>query len=74
MFSTPRPSKIYQDWDFWYENIPSGNPGTVVRECEVINKTCDDQSYIHLEITRDIAMLFRKIDLICNVCIFCIEK
>jgi hypothetical protein len=25
-FSTPRPSKIDQNCDFWYENIPSGNP------------------------------------------------
>jgi hypothetical protein len=25
-FSIPRPSKIYPNWDFWYENIPSGNP------------------------------------------------
>jgi hypothetical protein len=22
-----RPSKIYQNWDFWLENTPSGNPG-----------------------------------------------
>jgi hypothetical protein len=21
------PSKIHQNWDFWLENIPSGNPG-----------------------------------------------
>jgi hypothetical protein len=21
-----RPSKIYPNWDFWLENIPSGNP------------------------------------------------
>jgi hypothetical protein len=26
-FSLPRPSQIYQNWDFWFENIPSGNPG-----------------------------------------------
>jgi hypothetical protein len=25
-FSIPRPSKIYPNWDFWFENIPSGNP------------------------------------------------
>jgi hypothetical protein len=25
-FSTLRPSKIYPDWDFWFENKPSGNP------------------------------------------------
>jgi hypothetical protein len=24
--SIARPSKIYPDWDFWFENIPSGNP------------------------------------------------
>jgi hypothetical protein len=24
--STPRPSKMYKNWDFWYEKIPSGNP------------------------------------------------
>jgi hypothetical protein len=23
----PRPSKIYRNLDFWFENIPSGNPG-----------------------------------------------
>jgi hypothetical protein len=26
-FSIPRPSKIYPNRDFWFENIPSGNPG-----------------------------------------------
>jgi hypothetical protein len=25
--SIPRPSKIYPNWYFWHENIPSGNPG-----------------------------------------------
>jgi hypothetical protein len=24
--SIARPSKIYPNWDFWFENIPSGNP------------------------------------------------
>jgi hypothetical protein len=24
--STERPFKIYPNWDFWFENIPSGNP------------------------------------------------
>jgi hypothetical protein len=24
---TARHSKIYQNWDFWFENIPSGNRG-----------------------------------------------
>jgi hypothetical protein len=23
----PRPFKIYPNWDFWFENNPSGNPG-----------------------------------------------
>jgi hypothetical protein len=22
-----RPSKIYPNYDFWFENMPSGNPG-----------------------------------------------
>jgi predicted phosphoadenosine phosphosulfate sulfurtransferase len=26
-FSIPRLSKMYPIWDFWNENIPSGNPG-----------------------------------------------
>jgi hypothetical protein len=26
-FSIQRPSKIYPNWDFCYENQPSGNPG-----------------------------------------------
>jgi hypothetical protein len=25
-FSIARPSKIYPNWEFWYENKPSGNP------------------------------------------------
>jgi hypothetical protein len=25
--SITRPSKIYPNWDFWFENIPYGNPG-----------------------------------------------
>jgi hypothetical protein len=24
--SNLRPSKIYSNWDFWFENKPSGNP------------------------------------------------
>jgi hypothetical protein len=24
-----RPSQIYPKWDFWFENIPSGNPDYV---------------------------------------------
>jgi hypothetical protein len=26
-FSILRPSKINPNWDFWFENKPSGNPG-----------------------------------------------
>jgi hypothetical protein len=26
--SIPRPSKMYQKWGFWFENKPSGNPGS----------------------------------------------
>jgi hypothetical protein len=26
-FSNPRLSKIYPNRDFWFQNIPSGNPG-----------------------------------------------
>jgi hypothetical protein len=26
-FSIPRPSKIDPNWDFWFENKPSGNSG-----------------------------------------------
>jgi hypothetical protein len=28
-FSILKPSKIYPNWDFWFENIPSGNPTSV---------------------------------------------
>jgi hypothetical protein len=24
--SIARPSKIYPNWNFWFENMPSGNP------------------------------------------------
>jgi hypothetical protein len=26
--SAPRPSKLYENWDFWFENMPSDNPAT----------------------------------------------
>jgi hypothetical protein len=26
-FTIQRPSKIYTNWDFWFENKPSGKPG-----------------------------------------------
>jgi hypothetical protein len=26
-FSNLRPSKFFPNWDFWFENKPSGNPG-----------------------------------------------
>jgi hypothetical protein len=26
-FSNVRPSKIYPNWDFWFEKKPYGNPG-----------------------------------------------
>jgi hypothetical protein len=26
IFSIARPFKIYPNWDFWFENKPSGNP------------------------------------------------
>jgi hypothetical protein len=29
IFSIPRHSKFYRNWDFWFENKPSGNPGFV---------------------------------------------
>jgi hypothetical protein len=27
-FSIPTPSQIYPNWDVWFENIASGNPGS----------------------------------------------
>jgi hypothetical protein len=27
IFNYIRPSKIYPNWDSWFENKPSGNPG-----------------------------------------------
>jgi hypothetical protein len=26
-YTIARPSKFYPNWDFWFENMPSGNPG-----------------------------------------------
>jgi hypothetical protein len=40
-FSIPKPFKIYPNWYFWFENKPSGNPGTnvwhKVRRSEIKN-------------------------------------
>jgi hypothetical protein len=32
-FNIQRPNKISPNWDFWFENIPSGNPGSEVIFC-----------------------------------------
>jgi hypothetical protein len=32
-YSTPRLSKVYHNWIFWFKNIPSGNPGHHVGWC-----------------------------------------
>jgi hypothetical protein len=29
IFSNWRPSKIYPNWEFWFENKPSGNPAAI---------------------------------------------
>jgi hypothetical protein len=31
-FSIPKPNKTYPNWDFWFENKPSGNPGDEVKK------------------------------------------
>jgi hypothetical protein len=31
-----RPSKIYPNWDFWFENKPSGNPASNCMKIECI--------------------------------------
>jgi hypothetical protein len=33
--SIPRPSKIYPNWYFWFENMPSGNPAPLRNEQQV---------------------------------------
>jgi hypothetical protein len=33
-FSNSRLSQIYPNWDFWFENIPSGNPGPQEKSME----------------------------------------
>jgi hypothetical protein len=30
-FSIARPAKIYPNWNFWNQNIPSGNPALALR-------------------------------------------
>jgi uncharacterized protein (DUF2249 family) len=36
-FSIPRPSNIYPNWYFWFENLPSGNPDWVLDEKKTKN-------------------------------------
>jgi hypothetical protein len=40
--SIARPSKNYPNLDFWFENIPSGNPGleSTTHDCVTV-KQCD---------------------------------
>jgi hypothetical protein len=37
-FSIPRSSKMYPNWDFWFENIPSGNPAAQWEEKQKMRK------------------------------------
>jgi hypothetical protein len=36
--SIARPSKIYPNWDFWFEKMPSGNPDTNLEVAEAVKK------------------------------------
>jgi hypothetical protein len=37
-FSNLRPTNIYPNLDFWFENKPSGNPAVVERaKCNIVN-------------------------------------
>jgi hypothetical protein len=44
IFSIPRSSKIYPNWDFWFENIPFGNPVSsasyIHNDCLFANNHC----------------------------------
>jgi hypothetical protein len=33
--SIPKPCKMYPNWDFWFENIPSGNPAVHSRSKQI---------------------------------------
>jgi hypothetical protein len=37
------PSKIYPNWDFWYENIPSGNPARHTYVFLTLGKSTSDR-------------------------------
>jgi hypothetical protein len=37
-FSIPSSSKIFSKWDFWYENIPSGNADYEYKFLEILKK------------------------------------
>jgi hypothetical protein len=39
-----RPSKIYPQWDFWFENIPSGNPTPPLHQCRQVSTIIIRQS------------------------------
>jgi hypothetical protein len=34
-YTKTRHSKIYPNWDFWFENIPSGNPAEPQKDDEM---------------------------------------
>jgi hypothetical protein len=40
--SIARPSKIYPNWYFWFENIPSGNPVAVAAAGDVAGEAAVD--------------------------------
>jgi hypothetical protein len=49
-FSIPRPSKNYPNWNFRYENIPSGKNSKNWNFCQSDNPGLDDlQTLRHLE-------------------------
>jgi hypothetical protein len=48
-FPIPRLSKIYPNWDFWFENVPSGNPGVEVVRGKMKKRAAahlDDSSFL----------------------------
>jgi hypothetical protein len=52
-FSITRPSKIYRNRDFWFENKPSGNPGNPAAEMHYVKVHSNFEPGASLEICFD---------------------
>jgi hypothetical protein len=59
-FSIPWPPKIYPNWDFWFEKLPSGNPEAVHKVFMLQTTFQPERPHMHVQVCFPSLVLCRR--------------